>query len=41
MKDKKKIIILGDGLLGSEINKQTNWEILSRKKTNFDINDLL
>lgn len=41
MKAIKKVLILGDGLLGSEIHNQTNWEILSRKKTNFDITDLL
>lgn len=28
----KKILVLGDGLLGSEIIKQTNWEYLSHKK---------
>lgn len=31
------IVILGDGLLGSEIQKQTNWDIISRKKNNIDI----
>lgn len=34
-----RIVILGDGLLGTEIHKQTNWDILSRKKDNFDINN--
>lgn len=29
-------IILGDGLLGSEIRRQTNWNYLSRKKNWFD-----
>lgn len=32
-----KIGILGDGLLGSEIYKQTGWEYISRKKDGFDI----
>ena len=32
-----KIVILGDGLLGSELIKQTNWECISRKNNNFDI----
>ena len=32
-----RIVILGDGLLGSEIVKQTGWEYLSRKKDGFDI----
>lgn len=27
-----KVLILGDGLLGSEIYKQTKWDIISRKK---------
>jgi len=27
-----RIIILGDGLLGSEIQKQTGWDYISRKK---------
>jgi len=34
-----KILILGDGLLGGEIHKQTGWEYVSRKKDNFDIVD--
>ena len=33
------VIVLGDGLLGSEIIKQTNWEFVSRKKNGFNIND--
>lgn len=32
-----KIVVLGDGLLGSEIIKQTNWDYISRKKDKFDI----
>lgn len=30
------IVIVGDGLLGSELQKQTNWDILSRKKNKID-----
>lgn len=36
----ERIVILGDGLLGAEIRKQTGWDILSRKKDNFDITDI-
>jgi len=32
-----RIVILGDGLLGSEIHKQTGWDIISRTKNKFDI----
>lgn len=31
------ILILGDGLLGSEIIKKTNWDYISRKKDKIDI----
>lgn len=34
-----KILIIGDGLLGSEIHSQTGWDIISRKKDGFDITD--
>ena len=34
-----KVLVLGDGLLGSEIVKQTNWDFVSRKN-GFDINNL-
>ena len=34
-----RVAILGDGLLGSELIKQTGWDYISRKKDNFDIND--
>ena len=34
-----KAVILGDGLLGSELHRITNWSIESRKKTNLDIED--
>ena len=27
-----RVLVLGDGLLGSEITKQTKWDYLSRKK---------
>lgn len=30
-------LILGDGLLGTELVKQTGWNYISRKKDNFDI----
>ena len=32
-----RVVVLGDGLLGSEIVKQTGWDIISRKKNGFDI----
>lgn len=32
----KKYIIFGDGLLGTEIHKITNWDYISRKKNGFD-----
>jgi dTDP-4-dehydrorhamnose reductase len=32
-----KFIILGDGLLGSELHKQTGWNVISRKKDGLDI----
>jgi hypothetical protein len=35
-----KVLVLGDGLLGSEIVRQTGWDFISRKKINFDINDI-
>lgn len=38
MTSDKKILILGDGLLGSEIVKQTRWDYISRKKDGFSIN---
>lgn len=31
-------VILGNGLLGSEIIKQTNWDWISRKQDNIDFN---
>jgi dTDP-4-dehydrorhamnose reductase len=35
-----KIIVLGDGLLGSEIVKQTGWRYVSRKAGNFDVDNI-
>ena len=37
---KLKVLVLGDGLLGSEIVKQTEWDYISRKKDGFDITDM-
>lgn len=33
-----KVLVLGDGQLGSELVKQTGWDYVSRKKDKFDIN---
>lgn len=33
-------LILGDGLLGKELVRQTNWDFISRKKNKFDFNNL-
>jgi len=38
--DRINVLVLGNGLLGSEIVKQTKWNFLSRKVTGFDIADL-
>lgn len=35
-----KVLVLGDGLLGSELVKQTGWEYISRKKDSFDIKNI-
>ena len=32
-----KVLILGDGLLGSELVKKTGWDCVSRKNNEFDI----
>ena len=32
MTSQNKILVIGDGILGSEIIKQTNWDYISRKK---------
>ena len=34
-----KVLILGDGLLGKELVKQTNWDYISRTKDGFDLTD--
>jgi nucleoside-diphosphate-sugar epimerase len=36
-----KILILGDGLLGSELVKQTDWDYISRKKNNITLFDII
>jgi dTDP-4-dehydrorhamnose reductase len=33
-------VILGNGLLGTEIQKQTNWDMLSRKKDKIEATDI-
>ena len=38
--DKLKVLILGDGLLGLEIEKQTGWDCISRKRNTFSTEDL-
>ena len=35
----KKVLILGNGLLGTELQKQTGWDIISRRDNGFDITD--
>jgi dTDP-4-dehydrorhamnose reductase len=32
-----KVIVLGDGILGSELIKQTGWDYISRKKDKIDV----
>ena len=32
-----RVLILGDGLLGSEIVKQTEWDYMSRKKDGIEV----
>jgi dTDP-4-dehydrorhamnose reductase len=34
---KNKVLILGDGILATEIIKQTNWDYISRKKDSLDL----
>lgn len=36
-----KILILGDGLLGTELRKQTGWNYISRKKDGCDFTDVV
>lgn len=38
--DKLKVLVLGDGLLGSELVRQTGWDYVSRKKGDFDIDNI-
>lgn len=33
------IVVLGDGLLGSELVNQSGWSIISRKRNGFDLTD--
>ena len=33
------VLVLGDGILGSKIIEQTNWDYISRKKDGFDIRE--
>lgn len=35
-----EIVVLGDGLLGSEIVRQTGWDYISRKKDGIDFTDI-
>ena len=35
-----RVLVIGDGLLGSEIVKQTNWDFISRKKDGIDFTNL-
>jgi dTDP-4-dehydrorhamnose reductase len=35
-----KVLVIGDGLLGSEIIKNTAWDYISRKKNNIDFTNL-
>ena len=36
-----EVLVLGDGLLGSELVKQTGWEYVSRKKNQKGLYSLL
>jgi len=38
--DKLNVLVLGDGLLGGEIIKQTGWNYMSRKKDGLDTNKI-
>lgn len=35
-----KVVILGDGVLGTELESVTGWPVESRKKTSLDINNI-
>ena len=37
---KNNVLVLGDGLLGGELIKQSTWDYVSRSKDGFDINHL-
>ena len=36
----KNVLVLGDGLLGSEIVKQTGWDYISRKAGTFNVDNI-
>ena len=36
---KSKVLILGNGLLGTELKNQSDWDIVSREVDGFDITD--
>lgn len=38
--NQSKVLVLGDGLLGSSLVDQTGWSYVSRKKDGFDITDV-
>jgi len=38
---KHRVLILGDGLLGWELHKQTDWDYISRKKDGIDFCDMI
>ena len=38
---KSDVLVLGDGLLGSEIVTQTGWDYVSRKKDNVNLDEIL
>lgn len=33
------VVVLGDGLLGSELERITDWDVISRKRHRFDLTD--
>ena len=35
-----KVLVLGDGLLGNEVCKQTGWNYISRKKDGIDFTNI-
>jgi dTDP-4-dehydrorhamnose reductase len=38
--DELKVLVLGDGILGSEIVKQTEWNFVSRKQGTFNVDNI-